>query len=233
MQGDGPVLRQSQRHADYQAALAQLAAHVYPCSCSRREIADSQTHHNALDGALVYAGTCRHGAAAGKAALAWRVRVPDAADSAGDICFTDRWQGPLQQRLATEIGDFVLRRADGVWAYQLAVVVDDAAQGVTHVVRGADLLGSTARQIHLQRLLGVPTPCYLHVPLLCGADGSKLSKQNHASALDLQQPLQTLLAAARFLGLQLGPVSTLTGFWQQTVAAWRLRDAAVSSSWQR
>jgi len=174
---DGPVQRQSARTAAYDAALAQLrdAAAVYGCACTRREIADSSLGL-AADGAQVYPGTCRGGVPAGRSVRALRVRTPDE-----PITFIDRLQGVQSQTLSTEVGDFVLLRADGLHAYQLAVVVDDAWQGVTDVVRGADLLGSTARQILLQRLLGLPTPRYLHLPLAVNALGEKLSKQTHAA----------------------------------------------------
>lgn len=226
MHSDGPVVWQSQRHSLYQAALARLSAQVYPCGCSRREIADSSTSRGSSDGASVYPGTCRHGLAAGKLARAWRVRVPDADAAADRIDFTDRWLGPMHQYLSAEAGDFVLKRADGIWAYQLAVVVDDAAQGITHVVRGADLLDSTPRQIYLQRLLGLPTPQYLHVPVVSNADGSKLSKQTGAEALDPAQPLRELMKAAEFLGLVLGTVRSLDDFWRQAPKAWQRRVAA-------
>ena len=160
MQWDGKPLWQSRRKALYKAAFERLGDAVYPCGCSRREIADSRVGL-ASDGAAVYPGTCRHGLPPGRAARAWRLRVPDQV-----IRFNDRWIGPVSQHLSIEVGDFVLKRADGYWAYQLAVVVDDAECGITDVVRGADLLDSTARQIHLQRLLGYPTPRYMHVPLL-------------------------------------------------------------------
>ena len=149
----------------------------------------------AVDGARIYPGSCRAGLGAGKAARALRVRVPDS-----EIAFLDRVQGPQRQSLAREVGDFVLYRADGLFAYQLAVVVDDAAQGVTDVVRGADLLDSTARQIHLQRLLGVPTPRYLHVPVAADAKGEKLSKQTGARPIDVRRAGDELRAALRFLG---------------------------------
>ncbi len=205
MHSDGEVVWQSRRHALYEAALARLRDLVYPCGCSRREIADSRiSSATAADGAAIYPGTCRAGLAPGKAARAWRLRVPDAGAADDCIGFDDRWAGPVCQCLSAEVGDFVLKRADGIWAYQLAVVVDDAAQGVTHVVRGADLLDSTARQIYLQRLLALPTPRYLHVPLVSNADGDKLSKQTGARPLDPAQPLRELTQAAAFLGLELG-----------------------------
>ncbi|RJG02065.1 tRNA glutamyl-Q(34) synthetase GluQRS [Noviherbaspirillum sedimenti] len=222
MHWDGEVVWQSRRKPLYAAAFARLAPWVYPCGCTRREIADSRIGI-AADGAAVYPGTCRHGLAAGKAARAFRLRVPDAGAAMDVITFEDRWMGTVSQQLATEVGDFVLKRADGFWAYQLAVVVDDADQGVTHVVRGADLLDSTPRQIYLQRLLGLPTPLYMHVPVLTNAAGEKLSKQTGAMALDVKVPLAELMAAARFLGLEVGAPQSVALFWQQAVAAWKVR----------
>jgi len=228
MESDGEVLWQSRRHAQYQAALTRLGALVYPCGCSRREIADSiGAAPRGGDGAAIYPGTCRAGLAPGKVARAWRLRVPEAGQPGDCIAFDDRWQGPQQQCLSREVGDFVLKRADGIWAYQLAVVVDDAAQGITQVVRGADLLDSTARQIHLQRLLGLPTPAYLHLPLVRNGDGDKLSKQTGAAALDLTRPLQELEQAARFLGLRMAPAASLEAFWRRAPTAWGERLAAL------
>lgn len=224
MQWDGEVLWQSRRKPVYEAAFARLAPWVYPCGCTRREIADSRIGI-AADGAAVYPGTCRQGLGDGKTARAFRVRVPDADDVAGIITFEDRWMGTVSQRLASEVGDFVLNRADGFWAYQLAVVVDDAAQGITHVVRGADLLDSTPRQIYLQRLLGMPTPAYMHVPVVTNAAGEKLSKQTGATALDRNAPLAELLRAAAFLGLPGMPAQSVERFWEQAVAAWKARHA--------
>jgi len=191
---DGEVVFQSTRQARYREALERLHAHTFWCGCSRREIADSSLGL-AVDGARIYPGTCRGGLAPGRPARALRVRVP-----ADEIRFVDRVQGPQAQVLSRDVGDFVLSRADGLIAYQLAVVVDDAAQGVTDVVRGADLLDSTARQIFLQRLLGVPTPRYLHVPVAVNAQGEKLSKQTGARAIDPRKPAEEIAAALRFLG---------------------------------
>jgi glutamyl-Q tRNA(Asp) synthetase len=174
---DGAVLYQSSRIEHYQAAVERLAGKTYWCACSRREIADSSLGL-AADGAQIYPGTCRGGIAAGKTRRALRLRI-----SKNPISFVDRVQGRQQQILETEVGDFVLLRADRQFVYQLAVVVDDAAQGVTDVVRGADLLDSTPRQIYLQRLLGCPTPRYLHVPAAVNAAGEKLSKQTGAPAI--------------------------------------------------
>lgn len=214
---DGEVVWQSRRKVLYRQAFERLQPQIYPCGCTRREIADSHVGIGA-DGAAVYPGTCRAGLTLGRLARAYRVRVPD--DASGIIRFEDRWCGTVAQDLARDVGDFVLRRADGFWAYQLAVVVDDAQQGVTDVVRGADLLDSTARQIYLQRLLGMPTPQYLHVPVVTNQAGEKLSKQTDAQALDLLRPLQELLAAADFLGLPVKGAASVEEFWQRAVPAW-------------
>jgi glutamyl-Q tRNA(Asp) synthetase len=191
---DGPVLVQSQRLERYRAALDELARRglAYPCSCTRKELEDSAL---AIDGARIYPGTCRQGLAPGKAARALRLRT-----HAAPIGFADAIQGWVEQRVEKEVGDFVLLRADGVIAYQLAVVVDDMDQGISHVVRGADLLDSTARQIHLQRLLGARTPHYAHLPVALNAAGEKLSKQTGARPLDLAHPQAELARARRFLG---------------------------------
>ncbi|MBI3899126.1 MAG: tRNA glutamyl-Q(34) synthetase GluQRS [Gammaproteobacteria bacterium] len=191
---DGEVIYQSRRDSAYRQAFAALeaAGAVYPCACSRREIADS-----ALPGAdgPVYPGTCRAGLAAGRPVRAWRVRVEDAL-----IDFVDGVQGRMQSPLDDDVGDFVALRADGLFAYQLAVVVDDAAQGITEVIRGADLLASTARQIYLQRLLGVATPAYAHLPVAVNVRGEKLSKQTGAIALDVADRATLLWQALDFLG---------------------------------
>ena len=202
---DGPVLWQSQREAIYQAALERLIAKgwAYPCGCSRKDIAAVQAQAMARHQAAVYPGTCRTGLQ-GKPARAWRLNVQAVQQALGLHALTpwvDRRLGPQQQNVHAAVGDFVLRRADGLWAYQLAVVVDDAAQGVTHVVRGQDLADNTARQIVLQSALGLRTPSYLHTPLVLDAHGEKLSKQNGAQALNLQSPLTALNAAAQALGL--------------------------------
>ncbi|HEX2531592.1 MAG TPA: tRNA glutamyl-Q(34) synthetase GluQRS [Burkholderiaceae bacterium] len=222
MQWDGEVVWQSKRKAHYEAAFARLEGHVYACGCTRREIADSRIGVG-NDGAAVYPGTCRMGLAPGKTARTYRLRVPEQADSR--VTFEDRWMGTVTQHLAAEVGDFVLKRADGFWAYQLAVVVDDAAQGVTDVVRGADLLDSTPRQIYLQRLLGMPTPRYLHVPVVTNTAGEKLSKQTGAQALDRERPLRELIEAARFLQLPVEGVRSTEGFWREAVAGWARRFA--------
>ncbi|MFM0671622.1 tRNA glutamyl-Q(34) synthetase GluQRS [Paraburkholderia sediminicola] len=225
MHADEPPVWQSAQMARYQQALAQLkaAGMIYPCGCTRKEIADSLLNAHARNTTLAYPGTCRDGLH-GKPARAWRLRVPNG-DSAV-ITFEDRWQGKQTQNLATEVGDFVLKRADDQWAYQLAVVVDDADADITHVVRGADLMDSTARQIYLQRCLGVPTPEYLHVPVVTNEQGEKLSKQNGATALDSDKPLEALSAAAQHLGLDLESAAahtTLDGFYAAATVAWAKR----------
>ena len=225
MHSDEPVVWQSRRHALYEQALASLTARglVYPCGCTRREIADSLTRVHARHSTLAYPGTCRDGLH-GKTARAWRLRVPDG--DAARMRFEDRWLGTQIQDLATEVGDFVLKRADGQWAYQLAVVVDDQLQGITDIVRGADLLDSTARQIYLQACLGAPTPRYLHVPLVMADDGEKLSKQNGAAPLSLDSDdavLAALKDAAAHLGLPiaLASVSHRDDFYAAATQAWR------------
>jgi glutamyl-Q tRNA(Asp) synthetase len=205
---DAPPVWQSTRTDLYVAALATLSARgwTYPCACSRHDIEQVlalQGRARLRHAELVYPGTCRRGLH-GKPARSIRVRIAPAVSDprpAVRIAWHDRRLGAMQQDLAAEVGDFVLQRADGLWAYQLAVVVDDAAQGVSHVVRGADLADNTPRQLHLQRLLGLSAPSYLHTPLVFGADGEKLSKQNGAVTLALTDPLAALRAAGHVLGL--------------------------------
>jgi glutamyl-Q tRNA(Asp) synthetase len=224
---EGEVLVQSRRHARYAELLESLKTRdlAYPCACTRRELADSAL---ASDGAALYPGTCRNGLPPGKAARAWRLRVDDSV-----IDFTDGVQGPQRQALALSTGDFVLLRADGYFAYQLAVVADDADQGITHVVRGADLIDSTPRQIHLQRCLGLPTPAYAHLPVAVNAAGEKLSKQSGAVALDPAQAPSLLAAALDFLGHP--PPAELrraapAALWEWAGARWQLaRVPAVMS----
>ncbi len=214
---DGAIMYQSRRGEAYRAALARLEAQglVYVCGCSRREIADSVL---VPDGALIYPGTCRNGLAPGKMPRATRVRVGHET-----IVFEDAVQGKIRQDLAAEAGDFVLFRADGLFAYQLAVVVDDAEQGITDVVRGADLLASTARQIYLQRLLALPTPRYVQLPVAVNAAGEKLSKQTRAAPVDERDPVPVLAQVMDFLGqappAQLGRVP-LTEFWHWALTHW-------------
>ncbi len=222
---EAPVY-QSQRGALYQQALNQLVAHgtAYPCACSRQDIerelqalGQARSRH----GELVYPGTCRDGLK-GRPARAWRLAVGPSREV---LPWHDRWLGDQTQDVAAEVGDFVLKRADGYWAYQLAVVVDDAAQGVTDVVRGEDLADNTARQILLQRALGLPAPRYLHTPLVLDAHGEKLSKQNGATPLDLTQPLQALAAAGRVLGLPDDRLAATAAEWlQQALPHWKAQS---------
>jgi len=210
---------QSARETAYAAALAALVASgaAYPCGCTRRDIEGALAARgiaHARFGERPYPGTCRAGLQ-GRPARAWRFRT-----GAGIVSWHDRRLGTRAQDVAREVGDFVLRRADGLWAYQLAVVVDDAAQRITDVVRGEDLADNTPRQILLQRALGVPTPRYLHTPLVLGADGHKLSKQNGAQALDLADPLAALRAAAAVLSLPPSRAGTLGEWLAEAVVAW-------------
>jgi glutamyl-Q tRNA(Asp) synthetase len=219
---DEPPVWQSQRGALYQAALDRLIAdgRAYGCACTRAEIA-AAAGPRPRHGELVYPGTCRHGTR-GRPVRAWRFRVQ------GRIEWQDRRLGPQSQDLEAEVGDFVLRRADGLWAYQLAVVVDDAAQGITDVVRGEDLADNTPRQIALQRALGLPKPRYLHTPLVLAPDGHKLSKQNGAAALDLSAPPTRLREAAMALGLALDTgARTIAEVLAAALARW---PAALTSS---
>ena len=219
---DGEIVFQSTRHARYEEAFTQLQAMgaIYPCSCTRREIADSlrvQGASRERHDELVYPGTCRQGMAAGREARAWRVRVDDTI-----IDWYDRGRRQwFREPLADRVGDFVLRRADGLWAYQLAVVVDDHQQGVTDVVRGDDLIGSTARQIHLQQLLGMPRPRYLHVPVVIDRQGEKLSKQTGARALDASCALESLEQALSHLELAVTGAPDIAAFWSRAVERWR------------
>jgi glutamyl-Q tRNA(Asp) synthetase len=217
---DGRVARQSDRVSLYDGALARLLepGHAYECACTRRELDAAPL---GATGERVYPGTCRNGvppARAGRRQRAWRVRV-----GGNVLTCNDRLQGAQRQALAHDVGDFVVKRADGLFAYQLAVVVDDADQGITDVVRGADLLSSTPRQILLQKLLGLPTPTYLHVPVAINASGEKLSKQTCAAALP-NAPLPTLLAAWRFLGQDSPPdtPANVAEFWHWAHAAWKV-----------
>ncbi len=222
---DEPPVYQSQRGELYQHALDQLIAsgHAYPCGCTRADIAQANAAlglSKPRHGDLVYPGTCRpeQGGLKGKPARAWRLQVPDAPHDL--ITWQDRRLGRQHQHLATAVGDFVIKRADGLWAYQLAVVVDDAAQGVTHIVRGEDLCDNTPRQILLQRWLGLPTPRYLHTPLVLGDNGEKLSKQNGAQALDLSSPQAALQQAGRVLGLVTAASGSVADWLAHAVQQW-------------
>lgn len=221
LHSDETVVYQSQRTTAYEAALQQLKEidAVYPCACTRKEIEDSAMR--GTDGP-VYPGTCRQGITRGRTNRAWRVRtnfspfgIPPA-----PIGFDDGLQGYLGQNLATEIGDFVVQRADELFAYQLAVVVDDAWQGITHVVRGCDLLVSTPRQIYLQQLLNYPTPHYLHLPIAINAQGEKLSKQTLAPVIGTDNVSTMLFAVLGFLQQQ--PPTELQRCSASEILAWAI-----------
>lgn len=225
---DGPVLRQSTRGAAYQKSLDALkqAGHVYACACTRQRIdaALRALGQSTVRGAeTIYPGTCRHGLPSGRKPRAWRLRVGDEAQHL-HIAWHDRRLGAQQQDVTDAVGDFVLQRADGPWAYQLAVVVDDAEQQVSDVVRGEDLADNTARQIHLQRQLGLPTPRYLHLPLLRDAKGEKLSKSKGATPLALDSEadaLAALRAAATVLGLPRLEATTVPDWLRAAAMAWK------------
>jgi len=221
LHADEPPVWQSQRSTIYESALQGLVAAglAYPCACSRKDIEQALAalgRPRERNAELVYPGTCREGLH-GREPRAWRFRV-----APGVVPWIDRRLGPQQQDVAAEVGDFVLKRADSLFAYQLAVVVDDADQGITHVVRGADLADNTARQILLQRALQLPTPSYLHTPLVLGANGEKLSKQNGAEPLDLQDPQLALRQAGQVLGIHCEAAS-LAAWREEAVARWRDR----------
>jgi glutamyl-Q tRNA(Asp) synthetase len=217
MRWDRPPVWQSARHPLYEAAFARLqaAGRTYSCTCSRRQ---------RLSGP--HRGACRQEATGGRTSggshatprPSWRFRVEPGRES-----FQDRWLGPQSQDVARDVGDFIIRRADGLWAYQLVVVVDDAAQGITDVVRGVDLLDSTGRQRQLARALAVPAPRTMHVPLVRDAGGHKLSKQNHAPALDVRDPLKPLLQAWTALGFTPFPAGGVDAFLDEATARWARR----------
>jgi glutamyl-Q tRNA(Asp) synthetase len=233
LHSDEPVIYQSRRTVAYEEALHKLQADgkVYPCCCTRKEIADSAL--NGIEGP-VYPGTCRDGIPANRAGRAWRVRTnspPFDELRANELMieFDDALQGRISQNLEKEIGDFVVKRADGLFAYQLAVVVDDAFQNITHIVRGADLLASTPRQIYLQRLLGYPTPTYMHIPVAVNDAGEKLSKQTLAAPADTSRPAAGLVRVLNFLqqrlpaGLDKCDVKTVLDWAIQNWDAGKLR----------
>jgi glutamyl-Q tRNA(Asp) synthetase len=222
MVADEPPVWQSRRESFYQQALDRLVAHgqAYPCACSRKDIAlalRAQGRDRPRHADLVYPGTCRDGLH-GMPARAWRFRVAE-----GTVAWTDRRLGVHLQDVAREVGDLVLKRADGLYAYQLAVVVDDALQQITHVVRGADLVDNTPRQLLLQKALGCTQPAYLHSPLVLGPNGEKLSKQNGAEPVDLCDPAQAIARAAAVLGLPPAPGSSLADTLAHAVGAWGKR----------
>ncbi|KQT41754.1 MULTISPECIES: tRNA glutamyl-Q(34) synthetase GluQRS [unclassified Methylophilus] len=220
---DDEITYQSQRTALYEVALNRLRDKylAYPCTCSRKEIADSSSMHG-IEG-VIYPGTCLSHPIKHDSTAAWRLKTTESL-----ISFQDLVQGRIQHNMAREIGDFVIKRSDGLYSYQLAVVVDDALQGVTHVVRGADLLNSTTRQIYLQQLLGYPTPVYAHIPLVLNADGQKLSKQTLAESLPKDEVIATLLKAFRFLpNFPTHPQAfkTLPDLWQWALDNWQPLDS--------
>ena len=243
---DQTVVYQSQRSTFYASALDQLIAQsrAYPCGCSRTDIAAAvasrePVHQRERHSGLIYPGTCRAGLG-GKTVRSWRFltqlissnqtvayvkQARTAPDSvANEVGWSDRFLGPQFQNVSASVGDFVLKRADGLWAYQLAVVVDDAAQGITHIVRGQDLADNTARQILLQRALGLPQPQYAHTPLVMGANGEKLSKQNGAAAFSIDAPLAALQAAGLVLGVAVNQTSVVS-WLDAATAAWKAQLA--------
>jgi glutamyl-Q tRNA(Asp) synthetase len=222
LQADSAPVWQSRRSAHYAQALETLvqAGLAFGCACTRKELTLLQGER-ARHGELIYPGTCRDGLR-GRLARAWRFRVP-----AGALQWQDRRLGLQQQDVEHAVGDFVLQRADGLWAYQLAVVVDDAEQGISDVVRGEDLADNTPRQLLLQRALALSQPRYLHLPLVLAPDGQKLSKQNGALPIDAAQSLAVLQAAGKVLGLPELPASTVTDWLAQAMAAWRAENAAL------
>lgn len=228
---DEPPVWQSRCGDLYACALETLhaAGLAYGCRCTRREVAlalAAAGHARNRHGELVYPGTCRPG---GVQPVPWAearaVRLLTVQPGGTDVVidWTDDQLGPQHQNVTREVGDFVLRRADGLWAYQLAVVIDDAAQGVTHVVRGEDLADNTPRQVWLQRCLGLPTPQYLHTPLVLDGHGEKLSKQTGAAAIDTGEPLKVLRAAAQALDLVVPLILDVNQFLQAAVPLWITR----------
>lgn len=205
LHAEAPVLYQSRRGAAYAEALQRLRddGHAFPCWCSRADLEAAGTPHR--DGRCISPSRDDR-------APAWRLRGPDL-----DITFDDGLQGPQRQNVREAIGDFVLKRPDGLWSYQLACVVDDAFQGITEVVRGHDLLDSTPRQILLQRLLGLPTPGYLHIPLAVDAEGNKLAKSSDAPAVATGNPATAIARALRFLGLPVASAGDVAGMLRNAV----------------
>ncbi len=215
MTSDEPVVRQSERSALYEAAVKALceSGRAFGCACTAQEVKREDKRRGLAPG--VYPGTCRCGTQ-GRPVRSLRFLTEDRI-----VTFTDRRLGLQAQNVEREVGDFVIRRGDGCWAYQLAVVVDDNDQGITDVVRGEDLLTSTARQIELQEALHVPTPRYLHIGLICGEDGEKLSKQRKAPAVTTEAPIATLESLFPFFGFKKIGADTLSAFWREATALWR------------
>jgi len=225
MTWDGPISYQSQRHHLYDEALKQLRQQgsLYDCGCSRREIADSAV---VTEAGPVYPGTCRNGLPPGRGPRSVRVRVGSAV-----ISVRDRLQVPLQQQLASDVGDFIVRRADRLVSYQIAVVVDDAEQQINHVVRGADLLDSTPRQMYLQQLLGLPTPAYLHLPIAVDSRQAKLSKQSFAQPVTGDDSNSAIIDALRFLRQQLPDAAhdaSSDELWQWAIDHWDVKALPAS-----
>ena len=217
---DGEITYQSKHDGLYGEVLNQLQkqALIYPCTCTRKEIADS-SNSVGIDG-LIYPKTCLKHTQKSNIHAAYRALALDK-----NITFLDAIQGEITQNMARDVGDFILKRADGLFAYQLAVVVDDAAQGITHIVRGADLLDSTPRQIYLQQLSDLPTPCYGHVPIAANHAGEKLSKQSRAVPIDMRFAAHQLVDALRFLGQLTAEElknATLAEVWRWAIANWKV-----------
>lgn len=212
---DEPVIRQSDRDELYEKAFETLkeANLIYGCACTRKEIEEEEKRLALPNG--VYPGTCRNGTH-GKPIRSWRFRA-----QSGAVSFVDRLCGPLSQDVSQSTGDFIVRRADGLWAYQLAVVLDDAAQKITDIVRGQDLLDSTPRQILLQQALNVPTPRYMHIALVRDGDGRKLSKQNRAQPVIADNPVCLLDSLLGHFGLPKTGEKTLEAFWKSAVKIWQ------------
>lgn len=216
---DSEVIYQSKRDQIYQAALDTLINMdlVYPCNCSRRDVI--AIAHAGIEGP-VYPGSCRSGMSKQRSTKAWRVKA-----NAEHVIFNDFFQGSIDHHLKTDIGDFVIKRADGLFAYQLAVVVDDAEQGITHVVRGADLLNSTSRHVLLQYLLTLHSPHYAHIPLVTNAQGEKLSKQTNAAPVNVADAGHHLVNAFQFLGIDTQLYSSrdsLNNLWTQALQDWNM-----------
>jgi len=217
---DGELWVQSQRKDIYATVCdtLQVAEHIFPCACTRKQIIAQAQQLGLPKGK--YPGTCRAGLQAGQSPRTLRLKVSDKT-----FGFTDQIQGWQQQNLSQDVGDFIIRRADGLFAYQLVVVVDDAKAGITEIVRGSDLLDSTPRQLYLQQLLGYPQPTYVHLPVALDARGNKLSKQTFATPIDPQQPIINIWKALKFLG-QKPPVELqqeeLQNLWQWAIAHWNL-----------
>lgn len=216
---DAQISYQTSHLEAYQRALDQLVKnkHVFACGCSRRDIAGNR-----------YPGTCREGIKKGKNARSFRLRTHNQ-----EICFNDLIQGQTCEQLESSIGDFVVKRSDGLFAYQLAVVVDDALENITEVVRGADLLDSTCRQIYLQKLLNLPTPRYIHLPVVTTASGEKLSKQTGAKAIDVSNASLELFKALKFLGQQPPEqlkYENLENIWRWAFDNWQLERVSAQVS---